>query len=210
MNKKHLYSWYQAKPNDVLMKTKAIHYRLTSTTKKDPLIRATGLHKQKNLNILDCTGGLGHDTLVMAYFSANVTVLEQSLATYLELQETVEQTIDVLDSTPLQITCIHDEAMRWINKHTLERFDVVYCDPMFPKKKKSAKSKQIMQKLALAAKNNEEDNQQLIKSLIQLKPTRLVLKRPLRAPCDYKPHHVIQGKSHRFDIFINKPTITSS
>lgn len=186
------------------MKKPSILYRLRSTTKKDPLIRATGLHKQKNLKILDCTGGLGHDTLVMAYFSANVTVLEQSLATYLELQETVEQTIDVLDNNPLQITCIHDEAIRWVNKHTLRSFDVVYCDPMFPEKKKTAKSKQIMQNLALAAKNNEEDNEQLIKTLIQLKPTRLVLKRPLRALCDHTPHHVIQGKSHRFDIFINK------
>lgn len=186
------------------MNHNALHYRLISTTKKDPLIRAAGLNKRHDLKILDCTGGLGYDTLVMAYFGAKLTVLEESNSIYVKLISNLAlaQTWDL--EKALHIHSEHAEALTWIEEHGISLFDVIYCDPMFPAKKKSAKPKKTMQMLSKIAEKNEEKNTHLIETLIQLAPKKLVVKRPKSIPPDSSIHHSIHGKSHRFDIFLKK------
>ena len=183
---------------------KSLYYRLISTTSKDPLIRAIGLHKQKKLKILDCTGGLGVDSAVMAQFGANVTVLEGSKAIY----DRLIQNLALVKSYPLKKSLVieahHSEALEWIKNNDIKLFDVIYCDPMFPHKKKSAKPKQSMQELAQITPYNEKSSDLLIQNLIDLKPKKLVIKRPIRAAQNPLCHHHITGKTHRFDVFINK------
>ena len=83
------------------------------------------------------------------------------------------------------------------------KFDVVYLDPMFPHKNKSAlvkKEMRVFQSLVGA----DLDADQLLATALKL-AHRVVVKRPDYAGylAECKPHFSQTTKNHRFDIYIN-------
>lgn len=83
------------------------------------------------------------------------------------------------------------------------RPDVIYLDPMFPERKKSAAVKKKFQLLhRLEAPCDDEDA--LLYAAIDAKPSRVVIKRPLKAPFfgDIKPSYSLQGKAIRYDCIV--------
>ena len=75
-------------------------------------------------------------------------------------------------------------------------------DPMFPERSKSAsvkKEMQILQQLLGA----DLDTVQLFEQALRVATDRVVVKRPRIAPLisEMKPHHVVEGKASRFDVY---------
>ena len=81
-------------------------------------------------------------------------------------------------------------------------FDIIYFDPMFPEKKKSALAKQEMMFFRDFV-GSDEDSADVIELILKAKKVkRLVTKRPLKAePLYRKPIASIKGKLIRFDIY---------
>ena len=87
-----------------------------------------------------------------------------------------------------------------------KREDVVYLDPMFPERQKSArvkKEQQILQMLATDA----TPPVQLLETALEVATRRVVVKRPRKAPCltELSPSHCLTGKTVRYDVYVIQP-----
>ena len=80
--------------------------------------------------------------------------------------------------------------------------DVVYLDPMFPERGKSAKAKKEM--LAFQQLVGEGDNEdRLLDESRRVAKYRVVVKRPIKAPymASHKPAFDLRGKTIRYDVY---------
>ena len=82
---------------------------------------------------------------------------------------------------------------------------MVYLDPMFPERKKSAQVKKEMQ-IFHALIGADLDADQLLENALERANYRVVVKRPRIAPFlnNQKPSYQLEGKSSRYDIYTNK------
>lgn len=81
--------------------------------------------------------------------------------------------------------------------------DIVYLDPMFPERRKSAAVKkkfQLLHYLEAPCENDEE----LLQAALAAKPRRVVVKRPIKGPflAGIKPSYSLAGKAVRFDVIV--------
>lgn len=81
--------------------------------------------------------------------------------------------------------------------------DVVYLDPMFPERRKSAAVKkkfQLLHRLESPCENDEE----LLQAALSAHPKRVVVKRPVKGPflAGVKPSYSLSGKAVRFDVIV--------
>ena len=80
----------------------------------------------------------------------------------------------------------------------------VYLDPMFPARGKSAAVKQDLQWLQRLCPYPDDDEERgLLDLALSLAARKVVIKRPRRAPplAGRAPHHVLEGKTVRFDVY---------
>jgi len=89
-----------------------------------------------------------------------------------------------------------------------ERPQVVYCDPMFPPRGKSAAVGGDMQVLH-ALVGETPDGGDLLTAALRVATRRVVVKRPLRAPAlaartleHIRPSYALEGRASRFDVYL--------
>jgi len=82
--------------------------------------------------------------------------------------------------------------------------DVIYLDPMFPERRKSAAVKKEMQLFHQLIGTNM-DAEQLFESALSGACERVVVKRPRTAPAlaHRSPSYSLEGKRNRYDIYLN-------
>lgn len=85
----------------------------------------------------------------------------------------------------------------------LKRPDVIYLDPMFPERQKSAlvkKKFQLIHYLEAPAENEEA----LMQAAIAARPFKIVVKRPAKGPylAGLKPSYSLDGKAIRYDCYV--------
>ena len=170
--------------------------------------KAVGVKASKPLSVLDCTAGLGRDAYILAALGCEVTLLERSplvaaiLADGLSRAEQEVEIADIIGRMHLQ----HTDAMSYLQAfdHAQgEQPDVVYLDPMFPERNKSAQVKKEM-RLFHTLVGADSDATELLPLALQVARKRVVVKRPRLAPLlhpDIVCHHSLQGKANRFDIY---------
>lgn len=86
--------------------------------------------------------------------------------------------------------------------------DVIYLDPMFPRRKKKALVKKEMQILqALLGPADEEEATLLLDRALRCAGQRVVVKRPrISHPLGGRsPDRSFVGRSHRFDLYLVRP-----
>lgn len=168
---------------------------------KELLIQAVGLKPHRPLRILDATAGLGRDSFVLAAHGAQVTACERHpllaalLADALTRARADAQTAPIAAAISLHV----GEAKNQFSTG----FDVIYLDPMFPERQKSAavkKDLQVLQMLLTDAPVQDEADL-LAQALIYAK--RVVVKRPRHAPRlgNLPCSGSIEGNSTRFDLY---------
>ncbi|SIT65952.1 16S rRNA (guanine1516-N2)-methyltransferase [Ectothiorhodosinus mongolicus] len=184
--------------------------------RNEPLARAIGLKAGDCPHVIDTTAGLGSDAFILAQLGCTVTLCESHplLAALLEdgLKRAAQH--EALAPTIARMQLIPGDARDTLRTH---QADVVYLDPMYPHRQKSAAAKKPMQLLQrlLGAHGQGEDLLELAlgrASSSGVRPpngvaprfARVVVKRPLRAPPlgEIKPHHSIEGSSTRFDVYL--------
>jgi 16S rRNA (guanine1516-N2)-methyltransferase len=97
---------------------------------------------------------------------------------------------------------VHAESREWLSLQGAA-FDVIYLDPMFPERRKSALVKKEM-RIFQDILGTDEDAATLLEQARAHCRSRVVVKRPSKAPVlgDSKPSYCVSGKSTRFDVYL--------
>ena len=190
---------------------KTNHRRLHGGGKGQDIAKAVGLHKIKNPNILDLTAGMGGDAFVLASLGATVTMVERNLVVHALLNDALERAKlsadTVLQEILARISLSNQDANETLTSlnpsipSTLP--DVIYLDPMFPARNKSAQVKKEMQFFHDIVGDDDDSEALLLRALKKAKK-RIVVKRPRLADkltSTLNPDYVITGKSTRYDIY---------
>ena len=167
--------------------------------------KAVGIKKGHRPNIVDPTAGLGRDAFVLATMGCRVHMIERSevIAKLLEdglRRAEQDEKIGTMIKENLSLT-YGDSRQELL--HTPFEPEVIYLDPMFPHKEKSALVKKEM-KMLQDVVGQDEDADELLKLSLTIATTRVVVKRPAYANflAKIKPQTSIKTKKHRFDIYL--------
>lgn len=173
---------------------------------RELIVKAVGVKQNQDLKVLDATAGLGRDAFILAAFGCDVQLLERSPIIFLLLQDGMRRAEGDPDIAPIvaRMRVLQVEALSYLNRLVVDQNtpDVIYLDPMFPGRLKSAKVKKEMQVLQLLLTDNPDD-QALLKTAIDIAKKRVVVKRPRLADFLHNctPSFSITGRSSRFDVY---------
>ncbi len=185
------------------------HRRKYGGGKGQPLAKAVGIKQGKPLpHIIDATAGLARDSFVLACLGCPVIMLERSPVVAALVQDGLDRaSLNSEFQSILQqgftLTCT-DAAEYLRQLPETQRPDVVYMDPMYPERKKSAsvkKNMQILQNLI----GKDEDTAQLLLAACDCARQRVVVKRPKGAPvieAEKQPSLTYESKNTRYDVYL--------
>lgn len=176
--------------------------------KGQDIAKALGLHKHKDLQVVDATAGLGREAFVLASLGCHITLLERSPILHALLADGLQRAA-ATDDPQLQtiINRMHLEqvdALQWLQTTTTKP-DVIYLDPMFPERQKTALVQKEMRCLHEVV-GDDPDSAELLDLARQRARLRVTVKRPRLAPelADLKPAFVISGRAVRYDVYLPK------
>ncbi len=185
---------------------KAGHRRKFGGGKGQDIAKAVGLNKGVKPSVLDATGGLGRDAFVLASLGCNVTMIERSPVVAALLEDGLRRALEDRDVSPIaeQMSLLKGNAIE-LMKVSENKYDVVYLDPMFPHREKSALVKKEM-RLFQDLLGDDPDADQLLEPALELAEYRVVVKRPRLAPDlnGQAPTYRLEGKACRYDIYALK------
>jgi len=153
---------------------------------------------------VDATAGLGRDAFVLAAVGCRVRMLERHPVVAALLDDGLQRGYRDAEMGPWlqeRLQLIHASSLAALAGIT-PRPDVVYLDPMYPHKQKSALVKKEMRVFqSLVGADNDADG--LLMPARTLAKKRVVVKRPDYAPplADIATRNAVLTKGHRFDIY---------
>ena len=175
--------------------------------KREAIARAVGLKKNWRPDLIDATAGLGRDGFMLAALGCRVRLVERSPVLAALLQDALRRAGD------------DPELMAWVNTRLslhsgdstaylqhlppAQQPDVVYLDPMYPHRQKTALVKKEA-RLLRAVVGDDDDADRLLHAALQSARQRVVVKRPRIAPvlAGLKPSFFLTGSSTRFDVYL--------
>lgn len=170
--------------------------------------RAVGVGRKAGLRVLDATAGLGRDGFVLADLGCEVTLAEREPVVAALLQSGLQRAARADDPWLRDVV---GRLVLWpgdaqdLAPSRLQQQDVIYLDPMFPPREKSAAVKKEMalfQRL-FVSESAAQAAGSLLDWALQLPVARVVVKRPLKAaPLGTAPSHCIRGKAVRYDVYV--------
>lgn len=189
---------------DFLSKTK--EYRMRKSLVRNELIaRAVGIKGDYLPSIIDATAGLGSDALILAHFGCQVKMIERSPIIWALLEDGLNRAHQSAPEWLPQLSLFCADAKHFLQMEAKNnRFvDVIYLDPMFPKRSKSALVKKEMRILKDIV-GPDEDAEELFNLAKQYARKRVVVKRPRLAKTltSQIPSIVYKGKACRFDVYL--------
>ncbi|MBD1583137.1 class I SAM-dependent methyltransferase [Pseudoalteromonas sp. S16_S37] len=183
----------------------AAHRRKFGGGKGQAIAKAVGLNKGATPHVLDATAGLGRDAFVLASLGCKVTLHERHAVVAALLYDGLQRAYQdaeigqwMQQNMQMQFGSSHD-----LLASTEVQPDVVYLDPMFPHREKSALVKKEMRVFQdLVGSDDDADN--LLDFAYQLAHKRVVVKRPDYAPFlnNKTPSMQIKTKKNRFDVYV--------
>jgi 16S rRNA (guanine1516-N2)-methyltransferase len=193
-----------------------LNYRQRHMQHQKQLIgKAVGIKEQEKPVVIDATAGLGQDSFILNQLGCQVTSLERSPVIAALLEDGMHR-FNLLASTPrlkqldekkqTAWQLIKHDSIQYLSSLSSQHYpDVIYLDPMYPNHRKSNQSalnKKEMRFLR-AIVGDDLDAEDLLSIALQCAKKRVVVKRPRLAPYlnGKKSHHVIMGKSTRFDVY---------
>lgn len=192
---------------------KARHRLQFGGGKGQAIAKAVGLHKWPQPNVVDATAGLGREGFVLASLGCHVTLLERSPIVYQLLKDGLQRAQAANDPAIVQIsqrlTLYQTDAFIWLEALKPSAYpEVIYLDPMFPERRKTALVQKEM-RFFHEIVGNDEDSGNLVELAQSRVKQRVVVKRPCHAPFlgTHPPAFVIGGKtSIRYDVYLPKTT----
>ncbi|WP_148253493.1 class I SAM-dependent methyltransferase [Aidingimonas lacisalsi] len=189
---------------------RAAHRRRFGGGRGQLVAKACGLGKIDSPTVIDATAGLGRDAFVLAGLGARVMMIERSPVIHALLDDALQRArqVDELAEVVARMWLYHGDACCDLPELT-ERSglmpQVVHLDPMFPHRSKSALVKKEMRVFRELA-GGDDDAPRLLEAALATATHRVVVKRPRKAsPIEGpEPHHVIEGKTSRYDLYVHR------
>lgn len=188
---------------------KSQHRRLHGGGKGQDIAKAIGLHKISNPNVIDLTAGMGGDAFVLATLGANITMIERNPIVHALLNDALSRA-QLKDDAELQeilnrLSLVKQNSKEYLDQLSESEYpDVIYLDPMFPSRTKSAQVKKEMQFFHDIV-GSDDDSAEVFLSALNKAKKRIVVKRPRLAEKiteSVLPAFDIIGKSTRYDIYL--------
>ncbi|KAB7894864.1 16S rRNA (guanine(1516)-N(2))-methyltransferase RsmJ [Rouxiella sp. S1S-2] len=180
------------------------HRRRFGGGRGEAVAKAVGIKGSYLPDVVDATAGLGRDAFVLAALGCRVRMIERNPVVAALLDDGLMRGYrDAEIGVWLQqrLTLLHGSSLTALADIS-PRPQVVYLDPMYPHRQKSAlvkKEMRVFQGLVGA----DEDADGLLEPARRLATKRIVVKRPDYAPpmADTPAQAAVTTKSHRFDIY---------
>lgn len=174
---------------------------------RELLVKAARVRGIDGPTAVDCTAGLGEDSLLLAAAGFRVTLFERDKTILALLADALERA--AADPQLADIVA----RMELVGGDSIEGLaslgftpDVVYLDPMFPGRTKSAAVKKKFQLLHHLEQPCEEE-EVLVQAALAAHPRKVVIKRPPKGPelAGVKPSYTVSGKAVRYDVLVPPP-----
>ncbi len=189
------------------------HRRRYGGGRNQDIARAVGVNRKAALSVVDLTAGLGRDAFVLASLGATVTLVERNPVVAALLDDGMQRArrhasaAGVADAELADIlsrmALVHADSRPWLLALPAAEWpDVIYLDPMFPERRKSARVKKDMAAFH-GLVGADDDADELLAVALERVRYRVVVKRPSGAPplAGRAAASAIVGKSTRFDIY---------
>jgi len=168
------------------------------------LVRAVKLKGVEEPFVVDATAGLGEDSFLLAAAGCRVLLYEKDPVIAALLRDAWERAISDPATAPIAARMTVVEGDSIASLPTLDPPpDVVFLDPMFPERKKTALVKKKFQLLHLLERPCENERE-LLDAAFAARPKRIVIKRPAKGPylAGVKPSYSLPGSAVRFDCIV--------
>ncbi|KAF1067373.1 MAG: Ribosomal RNA small subunit methyltransferase J [Pseudomonas citronellolis] len=182
----------------------AAHRRQFGGGSGQMIAKAVGIQPGVRPSLLDATAGLGRDAFVLASLGCSMHLIERQplIAALLEDGLARAAREPEVASIVARMQLVHGNAIDCMTQWRTEVPQVIYLDPMFPHRDKSALVKKEM-RLFRPLVGDDQDAPALLQAALALASHRVVVKRPRKAPAveGAKPSYSLEGKSSRYDIY---------
>ncbi|CRI55695.1 class I SAM-dependent methyltransferase [Pseudomonas sp. CCOS 191] len=185
----------------------AAHRRLYGGGNGQMIAKAVGIAQGVRPRVLDATAGLGKDAFVLASLGCEMTLIERQPLIAALLEDGLARARGDAEIGPIvaRMQLLTGNAIERMRAWEGEAPQVIYLDPMFPHRDKSALVKKEM-RVFRPLVGDDLDAPALLEAALALATHRVVVKRPRKAPIieGAKPSHSLEGKSSRYDIYPKK------
>ena len=173
---------------------------------KEPLARAIGVKGLTIPTVMDATAGLGRDAFIMAKLGCQVSLVERSPIIAALLRDGLVRALadDNTRAAAERMRLRIGDAATIMSQLTEHEYpDVIYLDPMYPHRNKSALVKKEM-RLLRALIGEDVDAPLLLETALRVARNRVVVKRPRLATAlpGVAPSHTLLGSTTRFDVYV--------
>lgn len=189
------------------------HRRKFGGGKGQMIAKAVGVKAGVYPRVLDATAGMGKDSFVLATLGCELTMIERSPIVHMLLKDGLQRALDFaraqdaeLQQVIQRMQLLGQDSRSYLETLTPEQFpDVIYLDPMFPERQKTADVKKEMAAFHSVV-GKDEDADALLPLALAHVNYRVVVKRPRKAPLlnNQTPSYQLEGKSSRYDIYTVK------
>ncbi len=188
----------------------AWRHRAAGHVRGEQLVKAVfGRHKPGHgpLQVTDATAGLGRDAWLLALAGAQVIACERHPVVFALLSDGVQRAAaePALAETASRLRLLQGDFTGLCPLS--EPADVIYLDPMFPPRQKSAKVKKDMQLLHHLLGAGQDDADAMLRTALTQPVGKVVVKRPRLAEplAGRRPTSQVTGKASRFDVYAAGP-----
>ncbi|MXP60855.1 16S rRNA (guanine(1516)-N(2))-methyltransferase RsmJ [Pantoea sp. Taur] len=180
------------------------HRRKFGGGRGEAVAKAVGIKGGYLPDVIDATAGLGRDAFVLAALGCRVRMLERHPVVAALLDDGLRrgyEDAEIGGWLRERLTLLHVVSQQALSDITPAP-DVVYLDPMYPHRQKSAMVKKEM-RVFQSLVGPDEDADALLEPARRLAKKRIVVKRPDYAPplAGIATQSAVVTKSHRFDIY---------
>ena len=177
---------------------------------RELLVKAARVKGVERPRAVDATAGLGEDSLLLAAAGFEVTLCESDPVIAILLEDALARAAgdEALARIAARMRLVEGdsrETLAALAADDATRPDVVYLDPMFPGRTKSAAVKKKFQLIhGLERPCEPEAEESLMGAALAARPRKIVVKRPVKGPwlAGVKPSHAIAGKAVRYDCIV--------
>lgn len=183
------------------LSSKLQHRKNFGGGRQQAIAKAVGLKRGYSPKLLDGTAGLGKDAFILAALDCQVTMCERNPVIHALLEDGLRRLHTSPNLAP-NLRLQFENSSEHLQQN-LDTYDVIYLDPMYPHRTKSALVKKEMRIIRqLVGDDTDFDN--LMEMALTHAKKRVVIKRPkTAAPIGaIPPSHSIESKKTRFDVYL--------
>ena len=171
---------------------------------REPFVRAARVRGVAAPTAVDATAGLGEDSVLLAAAGFTVTLYERDPVIAALLRDGLERAANEpqLADAVGRMRTVEGDSVAGLRSLDFTP-DVVFLDPMFPARTKSAAVKKKFQ-LLHQLERPCADEAELLDAALAAHPRKVVIKRPPKGAwlAGVKPSHSLTGKAVRYDVIV--------